>query len=150
MESKARRERNVRKIVLPILLMYQSVGGNADSALLPAQFRDHALQGRGGPAESHEDRGPQRIPDHGGRYGGRVQEGEYRRQEEPVRAAAKGAGSVRDPISQGRQLSLISRSFGFGNLCRFGDPGTDLYRSKNTGGQKGFSMISLRSKEETV
>lgn len=63
-----------------------------------------ALPGRGGPAEGHEDRGPQRVPDHGGhlhapgsgdaeghgrRYGGRVQEGEYRSQEEPVREASE-------------------------------------------------------------
>ena len=49
-----------------------------------------------------------------------IQEGEYRGEEEPVRKAAEGAGSARDPISQGRQLSLISRSFGSGVFCCFG------------------------------
>ena len=72
------------------------MGGHIYTALLPPQFCNHALPSWGGPSESYEDRGAQRVSDYGGhlhalgsgdnagnsrRPGRCVQEGGYRGQE---------------------------------------------------------------------
>ncbi len=87
----------------------------------------HALPGQGGPAEGDEDRGSQRIPDHGGHlhppgsgndaghgggHGGRVQGGEHFGQEGPVAETQEQDYLV----PRDRDLRLISRSFGSGVL----------------------------------
>ncbi len=89
--------------------------------LLPEFRIERGLRCKG----SHEDRGPQRLPDHSGyvhapgsenaegnsgRYGGRAQEGDHGSPEEPDAEA----GQQGDSIPRDGQLRLVSRSFDFG------------------------------------